>query len=239
MTCTDAQVRLIMQERTKGRKQEQAAVKANVKSRKTAAKYERLGQLPSALKTEREYRTRDNPFEADWGEVEAMLERSPALEAKALFAWLGERYPQKYQEGQLRTFQRRVGDWRALHQDKVAVLEQVHQPGEALQSDGTWLTELGVTLAGQPFKHLLIHCVLPYSNWEWGAIAQSESLLAYQRGLQQTLFKLGYVPTWHQTDNSSAATYPVRGPAGPDRALAHLLLRAMVPWPPTNNFWSR
>jgi hypothetical protein len=83
-----------------------------------------------------------------------------------------------------------------------------------LQSDGTWLSELEITIAGEPFKHLLLHCVLPYSNWEWGAIAQSESLLAYQRALQQTLFKLGAVPCYHQTDNASAVTYQVRGVAG-------------------------
>jgi hypothetical protein len=46
MTSTDAQVRLLMRERTKGRSQQQAAVKANLKSRKTVAKYERLGQYP-------------------------------------------------------------------------------------------------------------------------------------------------------------------------------------------------
>ena len=79
-----------------------------------------------------------------------------------------------------------------------------------MQTDGTWLTELAVTIVGQPFKHILIHCVLPYSNWEWGAIAQSESLLALQRGLSSTLLKLGYVPEYHQTDNSSAATSQVQ-----------------------------
>jgi hypothetical protein len=89
----------------------------------------------------------------------------------------------------------------------VASLEQVHTPGEALQTDGTWLTELGVTLQGAAFPHLLIHCVLPYSNWEWGRIAQSESLVAVQGALESTLTQLGYVPTYHQTDNSTAATY--------------------------------
>ena len=76
-----------------------------------------------------------------------------------------------------------------------------------MQTDGTWLTELGVTIQGEPYKHLLIHSVLPYSNWEWGRIAQSESLLAIRLGLQSTLLKLGYVPVYHQTDNSTAATY--------------------------------
>ena len=215
MTCTDAQVRLIMRERRKGRTQEQAAAKANINSRKTVAKYEQAGKLPSELKKPRNYRTRKDPFEKDWAEVEQMLVTAPELEATALFEWLCREKAGKYQEGQLRTFQRRVSEWRALNQEKVAVLEQIHQPGEVLQTDGTWLTELGVTIQGEAFKHILIHCVLPYSNWEWGVIAQSESQLALQRGLQSTLFRLGYVPRYHQTDNSSAATYQVRhGPDG-------------------------
>lgn len=217
MTSTDAQVRLIMRERSQGRSQEQAAVKANLKSRKTVAKYERLGQLPSELKKPREYRTRADPFVEDWPDIEQMLETAPELEAKSLFEWLQEKEPNKYQEGQLRTFQRRVADWRALNQDKVAVLDQAHQPGAALQTDGTWLTELAVTIRGRPFPHVLIHCVLPYSNWEWGAIAQSESLLALQRALSSTLLKLGYVPEYHQTDNSSAATSQVRGAQAGER----------------------
>jgi hypothetical protein len=196
-----------MKERSKGRTQEQAAVKANVKSRKTVAKYEQLGQLPSQLKQLRTYRTRQDPFERDWPQLEQMLAAAPELEATTLFAWLNEQQPQRYQENQLRTLQRRVADWRALHQSQLAVLEQLHRPGEVLQSDGVWLTDLGVTIAGEPFKHLLLHCVLPYSNWEWGAIAQSESLLAFQRALEATLFQLGAVPDSHQTDNSSAVTH--------------------------------
>ncbi len=218
MTSTDAQVRLLMRERNKGRSQEQAAVKANLKSRKTVAKYERLGKLPSEKKQPRQYRTRVDPFAEDWAEIEQMLSKAPELQAKTLFEWLCEQKPGKYQRGQMRSLQRRVADWRALNQEKVAVLDQVHRPGAVLQTDGTWLTELGVTIRGQLFKHILIHCVLPYSNWEWGAIAQSESLLALQRGLSSTLLKLGYVPEYHQTDNSTAATTQVRGaPTGERR----------------------
>ena len=213
MTATDAQVRIIMREREKGRTQEQAAASANLRSRKTVAKYERLGQLPSELQRPRQYRTRSNPFTEDWSTVEKMLEDAPGLEAKALFEWLCEQHPGRYQSGQLRTFQRHVSTWRALHQKQTAILEQVHRPGEVLQTDGTWLTELGVTVQGQPFKHLLIHSALPYSNWEWGRIAQSESLAAIQLGLQSTLVKLGHVPKHHRTDNSSAATYRPGGQA--------------------------
>ena len=42
MTATDTQVRIIMRERQNGRTQEQAAAKANVRSRRTVRKYERF-----------------------------------------------------------------------------------------------------------------------------------------------------------------------------------------------------
>lgn len=206
MTTTDAQVGIMMRERRKGRSQEQAAAKANVRSRKTVARYERSGRLPSEMKRPRDYRTWPDAFAEDWPLVMEMLENAPELEAKALFEWLCERHPGQYDEGQLRSFQRRVANWRALNQPQTAVLAQVRRPGEVLQTDGIWLTGLGVTIDGAPFKHLLVHSVLPYSNWEWGRVAQSESLAALRLGLQSSLFKLGRAPLYHQTDNSSAAT---------------------------------
>jgi hypothetical protein len=100
-----------------------------------------------------------------------------------------------------------VSTWRALNESELLSLEQVRQPGEVLQTDGTWMTKLGITINGQAFPHLLIHSVLPYSNWEWGRVAQSESLLAIRLGLQSALVKLGHVPKIHQTDNTTAATH--------------------------------
>ena len=85
MTVTDAQVRLIMKERSNSKTQQQAAVKANLRSRKTVQKYEQLGQLPSELKEPRRHRTRPDPFEKDWAEVESKLAVAPELEAKAIF----------------------------------------------------------------------------------------------------------------------------------------------------------
>ena len=218
MTATNAQVRIIMRERSQGKSQEQAAAKANLGSRKTVRKYERLGKLPSELKQPRMYRTRKDPFESDWPEVEGMLEKAPELEAKTLFEWLCQQRPSRYQAGQLRTFQRRVSVWRALNGSKLLTLEQVHPPGEVLQTDGTWMTELGVTINRQAFAHLLIHSVLPYSNWEWGRVAQSESLLAIRLGLQSTLLRLGCVPRIHQTDNTTAATHKL-GPKAREKSL--------------------
>ena len=207
MTATDAQVRLLMKERNQGKTQEQAAVKANLRSRKTVAKYEKLGKLPSELKDPRTYHTRPDAFSAIWDEVTLMLEKAPGLEAKTLFEWLQEKYPGDYQENQLRTFQRRIQVWRGLNQEQLLSLDQVRIPGEMLQTDGTWMNELKITIQSESFNHLLIHSVLPYSNWEWGRIAQSESLLSIRLGLQSTLIKLGHVPTYHQTDNSTAATH--------------------------------
>jgi hypothetical protein len=218
MTATDAQVRIIMRERNKGCTQEQAAAKANLSSRKTVRKYEQLGKLPSELKKPRTYRTREDPFEGNWSEAEAMLQQAPELEAKTLFEWICERHPEKYQEGQLRTFQRRVSTWRAIHGSELLTLEQVHEPGQVLQTDGTWMTPLGITIDRQDFPHMLIHSVLPYSNWEWGRVVQSESLLAIRLGLQSALVRLGYVAKIHQTDNTTAATHKL-GPGERDKRL--------------------
>ena len=218
MTATDTQVRIIMRERKQGKTQEQAAAKANLSSRKTVRKYEQQGKLPSELKKPREYRTRADPFAENWTEAEEMLKDAPELEAKTLFEWLCERHPGQYQEGQLRTFQRRVSTWRVFNEDKLLSLEQVRQPGEAMQTDGTWMTELGVTIQGEPFPHLLIHSVLPYSNWEWGRVVQTESLLAIRIGVQSALVQLGYVPEIHQTDNTTAATHKL-GPGAKDKDL--------------------
>jgi len=84
-----------------------------------------------------------------------------------------------------------------------------HSTSEAAQTDFTWATELGVTIAGVLFEHKLCHLVLPYSNWAWATVCRSESLPALRHGVQEALFRLGKRPVWHQTDNSTAATHDV------------------------------
>ena len=210
MTATDAQVRIAMRERKMGKSQQQAAAKANLSSRKTVSKYEKADLLPSQMQKPRTYRTRSDAFAEEWPTIEKLLTNAPALEAKAIFDWLCEQNPGRYQDGQLRTLQRRLSHWRALNQSQTATLDQVRVPGEMMQLDGTWMTTLAVTIAGQPFKHMLMHAVLPYSNWEWGRVVQSESLGAVRLGLQSALLKLGYLPAIIQTDNSSAATRRLR-----------------------------
>jgi hypothetical protein len=138
------------------------------------------------------------------------LEKAPELEAKAWFAWLCRRYPGAYEEGQLRTFQRRVQQWRALHGPEVEIyFPQNHVPGRRMATDFTCMNKLEITLGGEPFAHLLCHCVLTSSNWEWATMCYRESLLALKTGLQAALFRLGQVPAEHWTDNSTAATHAV------------------------------
>jgi len=210
MAATDAQVEIAMKEIKMGRTQQQAAAKANLRDRGTVARYVKAGRLPSELKEPRTYRTRKDPFEADWPEIEAQLEVLPGLETKALFEWLCAKHPGRYRTGQLRTLQRRVRRWRRRHVAQVVSLPQTRRPGEVMQTDGTWMSNLGVTIAGAPFPHILIHSVLAYSNWEWGRVAQSESFLALQLGVQSALEELGHVPAIHQTDQATAATHQLR-----------------------------
>jgi hypothetical protein len=206
---SDAQVRKLMEEMSKHGQIGRAALKADM-DRKTARKYVTAGRLPSELIAPRTWRTRDDPFAEHWPQVEERLADSPGLEAKALFEWLSELYPGRYEPGQVRTLQRHVRAWRAERgPDKDVVLAQQHRPGEAAQTDFTWATELAVTVAGQVFVHMLCVFVLPFSNWRWATVCLSESIAALRRGVQRALFQLGRVPEWHQTDNSTAATHRI------------------------------
>lgn len=208
MTATDAQVRKLMSHYTKTGHLEKSAAKADL-SPKTARKYIKEGKLPSQMKKPRDYRTRPDPFERDWDELAAMLRDAPELEAKTLFEFICQKHPDRYKPGQLRTLQRRVRTFRALYidSDKEVMFEQIHAPAEALQTDWTWADALNITIAGEPFRHKLVHVVLPYSNWSCVSIARSESLLSLRKALNKALFQLGRVPSFHQTDNSSAATH--------------------------------
>jgi hypothetical protein len=134
------------------------------------------------------------------------LEASAELQAKTLFQWLQRKYPGRFQESQLRTFQRGVKSWRATRgPGKEVFFAQRHHPGRLCASDFTHMTSLGVTIEGQPFEHLVYHFVLTYSNWEWATVCFSESFESLSEGLQESLWELGGVPERHRSDRLSAA----------------------------------
>ena len=63
---------------------------------KTARKYHRLGKLPGELNTERIWRTREDPFDGVWPEIQFKLESNPGFEAQQCIAHSlndGQRYP--------------------------------------------------------------------------------------------------------------------------------------------------
>ena len=63
-----------------------------------------------------------------------------------------------------------------------------------------------ITIAGEPFKHLLYQFRLAYSGWRDAHIVRGgESYSALADGLQNALHKLGGVPQEHRTDSLSAA----------------------------------
>lgn len=201
----DAEVLLYMKERHKGTTQSVAAARAGM-SERTARRYERAGKLPSQLKEPRTWRTRENPFEADWPWVVEQLQRDPALQGATLFALLCAEHPGKYRPTQVRTLQRHIATWKATHgPHKEVYFEQVHTPGERAQSDFTHMEDLHITIAGQAFPHLLYHCVLTYSNVEAVSVCFAESFEALAEGLEKALWQFGGVPQQHRTDHLSAA----------------------------------
>jgi len=205
---TDLQIRRLRRLDQLGLSKSQAAAKAGIDD-KTARKYRRLGRLPSEVRMAHSCRTRANPFAEVWPRVEEQLTLNPGLEAKTVFDWLQREYPGRFADGQLRTLQRHIKQWRALHGPaKEVFFSQVHQPGHLCASDFTHASSLQVTIDGQPFPHLIYHFVLTYSNWETGSVCFAESFEGLSDGLQNALTELGGVPWVHRTDALTAAVPP-------------------------------
>lgn len=180
---------------------------------KTARKYLKLGKLPGEVKSAHTWRTRKDPFEYDWEDVKQQLGINPGLEPYYIFNWLQRKYPGKYSDGQLRTLQRRIKQWRATEGlPKEVFFPQEHKPGVLCESDFTHMLNLKITIQGRPFKHLLYHFVLTYSNWETGMICYSESFESLSEGLQNALWELGGVPEKHRTDRLTVAVQKTSSP---------------------------
>ncbi len=209
---TDRQVRLLMSLTKTEKTFKAAAAKAGM-DEKTARKWRDSGDLPSQIQKQRSGRTREDPFSDVWGDIRALLEVNPGLEAKTIFAHLQAEYPGKFADGQLRTLQRRVKTWRCTEgPPREVFFPQDHKPGRLAESDFTHMTRLGVTIRGVPFNHLIFHFVLTFSSWETGTICFSESFESLAEGLQNALWELGGTPETHRTDRLSTAVHKVENP---------------------------
>lgn len=209
---TDAQVRLLRRKLMEGKKQEAAAAAAGVSVR--SARTWKDGPLPSETTKPRDWRTREDPFAEVWEkDIVPLLEADEkvVLRAPTLMDILEEKYPDRFKPGQVRTLQRRVREWRALHgPDKEVFFEQDYKPGEMGSFDFTHGDELGVTIQGETFPHLLFVFALAYSGWTWICLAFGETFEALVKGLQGALWALGGVPKVVRHDNLSAATHELK-----------------------------
>ena len=185
---TDQQVVLLRQKLMEGKTQQAAAASAAI-SERSGRKWQR-GSLPSeSKKARRRWRSRPDPFADVWeSDVVPLLRTDPdgELSATTILEWLDERYPGRLGRSQLRTLQRRIRDYRALHgPDREVYFQQDHPPGREAQVDFTHCTELGVTIGGEPFRHLLFHLVLSHSGWRYAEVCFGETFGALVQGLPQ------------------------------------------------------
>jgi hypothetical protein len=206
---TDQQVERMRKMRMKGKTQKAAAAAAGMSER--SARTWQKGQLPSDVNEPRWWRTHKDAFADVWDEVVVPLlqrDEKGELESKTIIEVLKEKFPQKFNDGHLRTLQRRVREWRALHgPEKEVMFPQEHVPGREAAVDFTHGTELGVTIRGVLFVHLLFELVLSYSGWTWICVAFGETFEALITGVQEAFWSLKGLTVVVRSDNLSAATH--------------------------------
>lgn len=207
---TDHQVKCLFRHYEQTRQLELSAMRSGM-NRKTASKYIRKRQLPSNMPSERDWRTREDPLDVIWSKAEAFLVDAPGLEAKSLFEHLLEQHPDQINPSHLRTFQRRVKDWRLKEgKEQEVFFDQIRAPGECMQLDWTDMNSLNIFVAGEHYLHKLAHLVLPYSNYEGAVRSRSESILSIKKVLRHFLYSINATPVTLQVDNSSAATHQIK-----------------------------
>ena len=163
----------------------------------------------------RRSRHQQDPFADVWQrELVPLLtaDQEGILEATTLLKVLEEKQPGRFTSAQLRTLQRRVSEWRALHgPEREVYFEQEHVPGREGAFDFTNCNELRVTIQGELFLHLLFQFVLSFSKWRHVTLAFSETFEAMVSGLQRAVWALGGTPAVWRSDNLSAATHQLPG----------------------------
>lgn len=192
-----------------GQTLEAAAAAAGMSER--SARTWQDGPMPSATTTTRTWRTRADPFAAVWAtEIEPYLrsDEDGELLATTLMDELCRRHPGEFEPGQLRTLQRQIRRWRAMQGPEQDVMfPQDHVPGQLGAFDFTHCEELGVTIAGVIFVHLMFQFVLAWSGWRYISLALGETYEALLAGLQGAFWQLRGVPARVRQDNLSAATH--------------------------------
>ena len=170
-------------------------------------------------KKNREWKTRKDPFTNVWDDlIVPKLEAHPSLLAITILENLQSKYPEEYPDKLLRTLQRRLKKWKAIHGPaKDIIFRQEHHPGKMGISDFTTLKNVQITISGKVFEHILYHFRLSYSGWSFLKIVEGgESCSALLEGLQEALWRIGGSPSEHRTDSLSAAYKNIKKEAAED-----------------------
>ena len=89
----------------------------------------------------RSWRTRIDPFESVWPVVERWLEDRPDANAKELFHRLQSEMSAPFEQGQLRTLQRRVKEWRTAIARRLVLSGGVEAEHSAPATEQTYATD--------------------------------------------------------------------------------------------------
>ena len=141
-----------MQSRQSGLTQETSAAKTGISVRSGR----RLETGGLKTKAPRHWLTRHDPFVSVWtSELVPLLEEEPTLTGLTLWEYLDDNHPGDYPYKLLRTLQRRVKHLRATQgPDNPVMFRQTIPPGQQGLSDFTHPRSV-VTIADQPFPHLI------------------------------------------------------------------------------------
>lgn len=191
----------------------------------------------------RDYKTRKSDLDVVWeNDLLKKLEENAELQPKTLLIYLQRTYYNDsgesiYDDTHLRTLQRRVAQWKAIHgSPKDVIFPQIHLPGVQSLSDFTHMDRSEIQIKGVVFKHMLYHFRLVYSKWSYVKVIQSgESFQALSQGLQEALFQLGGATKEHRTDSLSAAFKNLTPEAKADQTQQYKALCAHYGMVPTRN----
>ncbi len=132
---TRNQEELYMKSRQKGLTQAAAAARTGISTR-SGRSIEHHERKPKP----RHWRTRPDPLTTVWDEhLVPLLVREPELTGLTLLEYLQDTFPDQYDQTILRTLQRRVRHWKAVHgPEKDVIFRQAPQPGRQGLSDFTY-----------------------------------------------------------------------------------------------------
>jgi len=212
-SITKEQVKLYMNYKSSGNLSQTACAAKSGFSTRSARTIDRGKHHTQRAKKPRDYKTRRSSIDAIWAStLEPMLQDNPELQPTSLFIYLERTFQDSngqpiYDQSCLRTLQRRVATWKATSgPGKDIIIPQVHVPGKMALSDFTNMNNIGISIAGEPLRHLLYHFRLVYSKWSYAkVILTGKSFQALSEGMQEALLALGGAPDEHRTDSLSAA----------------------------------